>query len=524
MGMKSALSFTVVLAALLVAANADWPQWGRTDDRNMVSPQTGLPDLGKGKLDFKDANWPIRWSVKVGSLCYGNPTISGGKVFIGTNDRFWSDPRAKRSRGGLLLCIDDITGKVLWRLLVPRYKDKIFGSGFDDLNVGVCSAATIEGDKAYVVSNRGEVLCLDVNGQADGNAGPFLDEGKYMAPDSKEPVKLYRGDGDIIWRFDMIADLNNAPHDATNCNILIHGDLLYVNTSNGVHRIPGEPTPTPDAPTLIVLNKKTGKLVAQDGCEIGQQTFHGNWSSPSLGKVAGKNQILLGGGDGFLYSFAPLKADPKAKKNAIFKSIWKFDCNPKAYKVDADGAELDFWDGDASRADVPKNYKGPNSIIATPVCYKNRVYLAVGRDPEHGIARGMLHCIDATKTGDVTKTASIWSYDKIARTISTVAIADGLVYICDYAGLIHCLDAETGKLYWIHNTRERIWNSPLVADGKVYVGTEKKNLFILKTGRKKQLIATIKMPYKMSTTPIVSGGCIYIPTARALYAIGKIKP
>jgi outer membrane protein assembly factor BamB len=489
----------------------------------MVSEQTNLPDLGAGKIDFKKAKWDIKWTARLGSLCYGNPTVAGGKVFIGTNDRFWSDPRAKRSRGGLLLCIDDKTGKVLWRLLVPRYKEKIFGSGFDDLNVGVCSAATVEGDKAYVVSSRGEVLCLDVNGQADGNAGPFLDEGAYMAPESKEPVKLYRGDGDIIWRFDMIADLENAPHDASNCNILIHGDLLYVNTSNGVHRMPGEPTPKPDGPTLIVLNKKTGKLVAQDGCLIGRRMFHGNWSSPSLGKVNKKDMIFMGGGDGFLYAFDPVKQDPKAKKAATFKSRWKFDCNPAKYKVDKDGNELDFWDGDASRADVPRTYKGPNSIIATPVCYKNRVYLAVGRDPEHGVARGMLYCIDATKTGDVTKTATIWSYDKIARSISTVAIVDGLVYICDYAGLIHCLDAETGKPQWVHNTNHRIWSSTLVADGKVYVGTEKKDLLVFKTGRKKKLIATIKMPYKLSTTPVVAGGCLYIPTARCLYAIGKAK-
>ncbi|MDP7288550.1 MAG: PQQ-binding-like beta-propeller repeat protein, partial [Phycisphaerae bacterium] len=306
--MKPAL-LCITLVALCQSARAgdiDWPQWGRTANRNMVSEQTNLPDLGTGKIDFKKAKWDIKWTVRLGSLCYGNPTVAGGKVFIGTNDRFWSDPRAKRSRGGLLLCIDEATGKVLWRLLVPRYKEKIFGSGFDDLNVGVCSSATVEGDKAYVVSSRGEVLCLDVNGQADGNAGPYLDEGEYMAPESKTPVKLYRGDGDIIWRFDMIAGLENAPHDATNCNILIHGDLLYVNTSNGVHRMPGEPTPKPDASTLIVLNKKTGKLVARDACGIGKRMFHGNWSSLSLGKVNKKDMIFMGGGDGFLYAFDPI--------------------------------------------------------------------------------------------------------------------------------------------------------------------------------------------------------------------------
>jgi len=523
--MRSAFRFTVLVALLLIAlpARADWPQWGGTDNRNMISDQTNLPNLGKGKISLRDADWNIRWTVKLGSVCYGNPTVAGGKVFIGTNDRFWSDPRVKRSRGGLLLCIDDITGKVLWRLLVPRYREKVYGSGFDDLNVGICSAVTVDGDKAYVVSNRAEVLCLDVNGQNDGNDGPYRDEGKYFVGPGNPPLKLYRGDGDIIWRFDMIGGLQNAPHDAANCSILLHGGLLYVNTSNGVHRMPGEPMPKPDAPTLIVLDKKTGKLLAVDGCKIGRRTFHGNWSSPSLGKVAGKEQIFFGGGDGFLYAFAPVKADPLADKPAVFKSVWKYDCNPKDYKVDSDGNELDYWDGDASRADVPVNYKGPSEIIATPVCCKNRVYVAVGRDPEHGVARGILHCIDATKTGDVTRTAKIWSYDKIARTMSTVAIAGGLLYISDFAGLVHCLDAETGKVCWVHNTGERIWSSTLVADGKVYVGTEKKKLLIFKAARKKQLIATIRMPHKMSTTPVIANGCIYVPTARCLYAVEKPK-
>ncbi|MCP4376734.1 MAG: PQQ-binding-like beta-propeller repeat protein, partial [bacterium] len=240
--MKSALSFTVLMAILTVtlparAGQDDWPQWGCTDNRNMISNQTNLPDLGKGKLTFQTAKWDIRWTTNLGSLCYGNPTVAGGRVFIGTNDWAWSDPRSKRSRGGLLLCIDEATGKVLWRLLVPRYKKDIFGSEFDDLNVGVCSAVTVQGDRAYVVSNRAEVLCLDVKGQANGNDGPYRDEGKYISGESKPPVKLYKGDGDIIWRFDMLTGLKkNAPHDASNCNILVHGDLLYVCTSNGVHR------------------------------------------------------------------------------------------------------------------------------------------------------------------------------------------------------------------------------------------------------------------------------------------------
>jgi outer membrane protein assembly factor BamB len=69
--------------------------------------------------------------------------------------------------------------------------------------------------------------------------------------------------------------------------------------------------------------------------------------------------------------------------------------------------------------------------------------VAVGQDPEHGEGVGILNCIDATKTGDITKTAKIWSFDKIHRSLSTVSITpDGLLFVGDFSGFLHCLDAE----------------------------------------------------------------------------------
>jgi len=53
-----------------------------------------------------------------------------------------------------------------------------------------------------------------------------------------------------------------------------------------------------------------------------------------------------------------------------------------------------------------------SEINATPVFWKNRIYIATGQDPEHGEGVGHLVCIDATKTGDVTSSATIWSYKR----------------------------------------------------------------------------------------------------------------
>src|SRR6185295_128974 len=115
----------------------------------------------------------------------------------------------------------------------------------------------------------------------------------------------------------------------------------------------------------------------------GPRIFHGQWSSPSLGIVNGHPQVYFGGGDGFCYAF-----DPKPVKegdDTIIKKIWWYDCNPPEYRV-KDGKPVRY-----------PSAEGPSEINATPVFYKNRVYVAIGQDPEHQEGIGNLICIDATK-------------------------------------------------------------------------------------------------------------------------------
>ena len=118
--------------------------------------------------------------------------------------------------------------------------------------------------------------------------------------------------------------------------------------------------------------------------------------------------------------------------------------------------------------------------------------MAIGRDPEHGRGRGALHCIDATGTGDITKTGKIWTYQGLDRTLSTASVSDGLVYLSDVGGRLHCLDQETGACHWIHDTHCEVWGSTLVADGKVYMPTSK-GLWVLATGRELKVLGRISL-------------------------------
>jgi len=510
------------------AAAEDWPQWGGRDERNMVARESGIPEVfvpgekkpdGSG-IDLRSTS-NVRWIARLGSQTYGNPTVAGGRLVVGTNDFDLADSRYRSTRGGVVKCLDEATGKLLWKLVVPRYETNKPGFNFDCHDLGVCSSPTIDGDRVYLVSSRGEVLCLDVRGMSNGNDGPFRDEAQYTAGPGRPPIPSGPRDADVLWRFDMIAELPVWPQDAANCSVVIHGDLVYVCTSNGVDAS-HDRLPYPLAPTLIALDKRTGRLVAKDDEKIGTRTFHGNWSNPSLGRVGDKTLLFLGGGDGVCYAFKTLDRVPPGV--ATLKKVWSFDCLPPHYRL-KDGKPIPYRSGDYRLRRGNTNdgtFLGPSEIIATPAFCDGRVYVAVGQDTNHGRGRGVLSAIDATRTGDVTATGCLWQYDKIERSISTVAVADGLLYAADFAGTLHCLDARTGSVYWTHATKTETWSSPFVVDGKVFLGTQK-SLWVLAAGKNKKVLHEIRLGSPVHSTPIAANGVLYVTTHRYLWAVQSPK-
>jgi len=515
------------------ATAADWPQLGGTPQRNMVSVERGLPArfhpghrIRRNKLITFDVSTAknVKWISQLGSKTYSSPAIADGRVFIGTNDEVLEDERFERTQGGVVRCLSEQDGTLIWQIVIPRTEaaratarhDELakVSKDFDALNLGVCSTPTVDGDRVYVVSNRCEVLCLDVAGQANGNDGPFVNEAIFSS--SKEMMPLTPQDGDILWRFDMLHDIPNFPHDAANCSILVFGDYLYVGTSNGVSY---QQVVSAEAPALIVLNKHTGQLVARDETFISPNTFHGQWSSPSLGRAGGRDLILYGGGDGFCYAFAPIKRQPSGP--TYLKEVWSFDANPLRYRQLCP-TPSDYWDlaikGRKGRLPAGEDVISPSEIIGTPVIHKGFVYVTIGQDPMHGDGRGALSCFDASLDGDITNTGRIWQYTDIGRSMATVSIADGLVYAVETSGKVHCLDATTGKLQWVIPIANDVWGSTLVADGKIYLGT-RRGVSVLQAGREGKHLFDVKLSTRAPATPVAANGVLYVTTRRNLFAI-----
>ena len=498
----------VVLAAALggtllggLCHGGDWPEWCGNDARNAVSAETGLPAQFLPTASPSDAatGTPLvvqpshlKWKLRLNTHAYGGPVVAKGKIYIGINDR---------AQGGALMGLEEATGRELWRLTIPRMLTEWKDFNYDDLSLGVCSTPAVADQRLYVVTNRDEVLCLDLTGQTH-TAEP--DVSRLIAGSDQPPMTTDSNAVGIVWRFDMIMEDHVAawPQDAADCSVIVHGDYVFVSPSNGVNRS-HKVVPHPDAPSLIVLDKRTGRLVARDFEKVGHRLFHGEWSSPALGEVNGKTLVFYGGGDGACYAFDPVPA-PSATPGdpATLKCVWRFDVNAAAGRV---GAYKD-------------NATGPSEIIATPVIYHNRVYVGVGQDPRHGKGRGALACIDATGLGELTSKGLVWVNTDIDRSLTTVSIKDGILYTADFSGRVFALDADTGREYWRHETEGPIWSSPLVADGKVYVGTDSGELLTFAASRELKILAETRLDSPISASPIVANGVLYVMTQRWLYA------
>lgn len=373
--------------------------------------------------------------------------------------------------------------------------------------------------------------------------GPRISFFKRLGVDDKR-------DADVIWVYNMMGEeLGVSQHNMCSCSVTSYGDLLFVNTSNGLDESHLN-LPAPEAPSFICMDKNTGEVLWTDASP-GSNILHGQWSSPAVAELDGVPQVIFCGGDGWIYSF---RAD--RGENGKPYLLWKFDANPKETK----------WvlGGEGTR----------NNIIATPVIYEGLVYVGVGQDPEHQEGQGHLWCIDPTKRGDVSpqlavklegdqreviphkriqavetekgeaaidnpNSAVVWHYsiadrnddgeidfeEEMHRTISTAAIKDDLLYIADFSGLVHCLDAKGTKdgkpiVHFTYDMFAQSWGSPLIADGKVYIGDEDGDVAVFEFGKDNgEPVEEINMGTSVYSTPVAANGTLFISSKDRLFAI-----
>ncbi|QDT38213.1 outer membrane protein assembly factor BamB family protein [Stratiformator vulcanicus] len=492
--------------------SGDWPMWGGSIERNMVNPTTDV-SLDIEPAESAEDGKNLLWVRELGSQTYGNPVVAEGYVVVGTNNGGGYRPaHPKTEDRGVVLCFRESDGEFRWQLTREKLSQ---GRVNDWPEQGICSTPVIEDGIMYVVTNRAELMAVDMEGfYDDENDGPITDE-----PDTD---KL---DADILWSLDLINELGVFPHNLATSSPVLHGDSIFIVTSNGVDEAHLE-IPAPRAPSFVSVNKKSGELEWEDNTPF-DQILHGQWASPAIATVNGEPQILMPGGDGYLYAFAKT-----GDEEGFGDILWKFDLNPKDSKWELGGRGT------------------RNNIVSTPVVIGSSVILSVGQDPEHGEGVGHIYRIDATKSGDISpqiadgeggfkenpNSGEIWHWGGVdedgsitgrkgellyRRTISTVAVHDGLVIAPDLSGFVHCLDFETGKRYWEYDMFAACWGSPMVVDGKVLIGDEDGDLTVLPLDRElpdEEPLAEILFNSSIYSTPTIANGRMYVSDRSRLYA------
>jgi len=436
--------------------------------------QTGNPPID---WDTKTGR-NIVWGVELGNEVYGRPVVEGDVVYVGADNTRKINP-AFQEESGVLKAFRVSDGAFLWQDVAPRVERGLR----EFLLPSTTSAPYVEGDRLYYVTAECQLRCLDTHGFSDGeNNGPY-----------REEVFSDNFAADIVWQLDMPA-LGVFPHEACNSDVLALGDLLMVGTSNGQNE-GHSGVPAPRAPSLLAVNKHSGEVVWR-AIGPGDGVLHGDWSSPVAVNVNGRIQVLFGGGDGWL----------RAYDAASGQEIWRFDGNPKDAR----------W---LPRAGVLSR----GSIIASPAFADGRIFVAMGQSPGHGNGPSFVYAISPNGQGDVTKSAILWTSREVGRVVATPIVKDGLVYVGDVGGTVHCLDATTGAHLWKHETNDAIWGCLTLAGDRLYVGNAGGLMTVLRVGRRKELLSEIQMDSPLYTRPAVIGDVLYLASASRLYRIAA-KP
>ena len=364
-----------------------------------------------------------------------------------------------QEEAGVLMAFRVTDGAFLWQDVAPRVDRGLR----DFLLPSTTSGPYVEGDRLYYVTAECQLRSLDT-----------------------QTAK-------IVWQLDMPA-LGVFPHEACNSDVLALGNLLMVGTSNGQNE-GHSGVPSPFAPSLIAVNKHSGEVVWR-AIGPGDRVLHGNWSSPVAANVNGRMQVLFGGGDGWL----------RAYDAASGQEIWRFDGNPKDARV------------------IPRpGVLSRSAIIASPVFADGRVFIAMGQSPGHGNGPSLIYAINPKGQGDLTQSGLLWTSREVGRVVGTPIVKDGLLYVGDLGGTIHCLDAATGAHLWKHETNDEIWGCIVLAGDRLYVGNTEGLMTVLRAGRQKEALAQIEMDAPLYSRPAVIGDAIYLATANRLYLIAAPK-
>lgn len=229
------------------------------------------------------------------------------------------------------------------------------------------------------------------------------------------------------------------------------------------------------------LDKKTGEVVWVQGTRVAPEDT--TYSSPVIGTFNGQKALVIGCGDGSLWCFQPRTG----------KVIWQYDFSKRG-------------------------------LNCTPLIDGETVYMGHSEENLIGTTMGSFAALDATKTGNITKTGELWRADELNIGKSTPILVDGRLYCFDDAAKLQVVDAKTGEYIGKKIGLGTIMRaSPVYADGKIYALEGNGRWYILKPddklGAKIMAKGRLASGVEFNASPVVSHGKVYLQSSHGLYCL-----
>jgi len=242
---------------------------------------------------------------------------------------------------------------------------------------------------------------------------------------------------------------------------------------------------------LIALDVKTGKPV----WKTGRRGLFRSWSTPIV--VVGQ-------------AFQPDRAAQRAW-NAQGKS-------GQAGKPDL-RKELIVSGQDALRAYDPQSGRElwkvtgmTGWVTPTPLFADGLILATSGKT-------GPVLAVRPGGKGDVTKTHIVWKRERQGPYVCSPVCYGGLLYVHTDAGVLTCYEARTGKTVYRKRLSGKFFASSIAGDGKVFISNDAGETYVLRAGRRFEVLARNRLKEEILASPAVAGNDLLLRTRKHVYCI-----
>jgi outer membrane protein assembly factor BamB len=291
-------------------------------------------------------------------------------------------------------------------------------------------------------------------------------------------------DGTVLWTRSLPEEYGAiTTHGGRTTSPIIDGDKIILNVLlQGWGPDLGRP-----GNRYFAFDKGTGHTIWVSSPQA--RHYDTNFASPIVATVDGARLMIVGGTDG---TFHALQVETG-------KPVWSVEVSKRA-------------------------------ILNNALFRDNVVYVTHGEENTDTTQMGMIAAVDATGTGALPKSAFRWvTYGFLPTFASPVMDAERL-YTMDNGAILGAFDLKSGEQVWTRTLGTLQKGSPVLADGKLYIGTENGKFFILRPGPKgadvldEDQLETEGGPDPIIASPIVANGRVYVTSMDHVYAIGTLRP